>query len=383
MRATKAIIDLNILKSNISKLQAYHAKAGKNPDICLPVKADAYGHGAVRVAKAAVEAGVTYLAVATVGEGAFLRERNLTVPILLLSQCLPDEMAAVYEYRLTPLVSDVETIALLAEMVEKAPDRIQAKGRLPVFLKIDTGMGRAGCRPEDALGLAKAILEQLRLIKYAGTITHLAVSDSAQDADIAYTHGQIAAFNKAVDSIRAACINPGIVTAANSGGSVSYPDAWFDMVRPGIVLYGYQDSGMLPNLGFEPVMQVVTHIVHTKMIHKGESISYGRTWVAEEDTVIGVLPIGYADGLPRILSGNFSVAIGGKLYPLVGRICMDQCMVNLGANPTVKRWDEVIVFGGAPPSLNAADIAARVGSIPYEVTCNINQRVPRRYNPLY
>jgi alanine racemase len=304
------------------------------------------------------------------------------VPILLLSQCLPEEMETVYEFRLTPLVSDVEAVKLLAKAVEKAPDRMQPNGRLPVFLKIDTGMGRAGCRPEDAHDLAEAIIEQRRFLRYAGTITHFAVSDSAQEEHIAYTHSQIAAFNKAVDSIRAACLNPGIVTAANSGGSVSYPDAWFDMVRPGIILYGYQDGGMLPNLDFEPVMELVTQVVCTKTIHKGESVSYGRTWTAPEDTVIGVLPIGYADGLPRILSGNFSVAINGKLYPLAGRICMDQCMVNLGANPDVKRWDEVTVFGGPPPSLNAADIAARIGTIPYEVTCNINQRVPRQYIPV-
>ncbi|MDR2601981.1 MAG: alanine racemase [Spirochaetaceae bacterium] len=374
MRATRAVIHLDALKSNISKLKARQAAFNKKPLICFPVKADAYGHGAAVVAKEALKCGVSHLAVATVDEGVSLRESGVSAPILLLSHCLPAEAEEVCEARLVPFVSGLESIRVF----EEASAKTFSGGKLPVFLKIDSGMGRLGCAPEDAPDLALRIKES-PCLEYAGTATHFAVSGSATNGDAEYTRRQTDVFKTALAGISAFGVDPGIVTAANSGACVSYPDSWFDMVRPGIILYGYQEAGSKPALDFKPVMELVTKIVHIKTVRKGESVSYGRTWRAEDDSVIGVLPAGYADGLPRVLSGKYQVSCGGRLCQLAGLICMDQCMVDLGKNPRVKLFDDATIFGGAPPSLSAADAAERSRSIPYEILCNISKRVPRVY----
>jgi alanine racemase len=365
MRATKAIIHLDRLDRNIA---AVRTKIGPEPLICMPVKADAYGHGAVPVARAALKAGVQYLAVATVDEGIELREAGFTVPILLLSIPLPDELPAAIVHDLSPLIGDREFAAAAAVAAR------QVGKRLLVHLKVDTGMGRVGCFPEAAVELATFIAGHSSL-KLAGTATHLAVADSPAEEDMAYTREQLVRFRVAAGGIRRAGIEPGILHAANSGAVIFHEDAWFDMVRPGIVLYGYGVPGRTPEV--EPVMELVTRIVFLKRVKAGEMISYGRTWAAPRDTVIGTIPVGYGDGLPRRLSGNFSVRIRDTMYPLAGRICMDQCMVYLGPDTDIQRWEPVTIFGGDAPS--AADLAARLGTISYEITCDINKRVPREY----
>jgi alanine racemase len=346
-------------------------KIGAGPLICAPVKADAYGHGAVPVAEAALSAGVQYLAVATVREGIELREGGIRTPILVLSLPLTGELPGLVTHHLTPLVADREFAAEAA--------RVAALGgeKLPVHLKIDTGMGRVGCRPEEAAGMA-AFIASCTSLAYQGTATHLAVADSMITADIDYTKKQLLRLRNAVQAITDAGFDPGIVHAANSGAVLFHEDSYFDMVRPGILLYGYAPTPEpVSALPVEPVMELTTNIIFIKQVHKGETISYGRTWTAPEDTVIATIPVGYGDGLPRSLSGNHSVLIKKTWYPLVGRICMDQCMVDLGPDTTVKRWEPVTVFGGKAQS--AADIALKLHTIPYEITCNINKRVPRVY----
>jgi alanine racemase len=349
----------------------------------VPVKADAYGHGAVRIAAAAVafaseEANAKVcLGVASVAEGAELRDAGLTVPILLFSQPLPDEIPELVALDISPFVGDREFIDEVARAAATAGKTLK------VHLKIDTGMGRIGCRPAEAAALAARIASHKSLV-LAGTATHLAVSDSPRAEDMAYTEAQLARFREAVTAIRAEGLNPGIVHAANSGAVLLHPDALFDMVRPGILLYGYSPvagtSGepSAPALPVEPVMELRTNIVFIKNVKKGESVSYGRIWTAPRDTAIVTLPIGYADGLPRALSGNWQIYIRGKPYPLVGRICMDQCMADLGPETDIQRWEEVVIFGGTAPG--ADSIAARLNTIPYEITCNINKRVLRVYD---
>jgi alanine racemase len=308
------------------------------------------------------------LAVAAVSEGAELRGAGIQAPVLLLSQALPEETPEIIRYGLTPLVSDREYVKVLTQVAAAAGVRC------PVHLKIDTGMGRLGCPPGEAPGLAAHIAAQ-KSLEYAGTATHLAAADSALPGDRAYTEEQLSRFRGAVDQIRAAGLNPGIVHAANSGGLVLHEASWLDMVRPGILLYGYNLSGA--DFPAEPVMELVTNITFIKKVKQGESLSYGRTWLSPRDTFIATLPVGYGDGLPRRISGNWQVLIRGRLYPLAGRICMDQCMVDLGPETEIPRWEPVTVFGGPAPS--AAELAARLGTIPYEITCNINKRVPRVY----
>jgi alanine racemase len=373
------------LDNFLKNFKLIQERVGLHRRICIPVKTDAYGHGATAIARAGIEAGASFLGVAKVQEGADLRQEGINAPILLFSQPLPDEIPEIVKNRLIPFVSDSEFAAMLDQAATAA------NTRLPVHLKIDTGMGRMGCPAPEAPALAKFVTACAAL-EYAGTATHLAVADSVAAQDIAYTGRQIACFNDALNGIRAAGLNPGIVHAANSGAIILHPDAWFDMVRPGILLYGYktveESSSEWPPVQAEPVMELRTNVALIKQVKKGESISYGRTWIAPQDTRVAVLSVGYGDGLPRLLSNKWQVFIGGRAYPLVGRICMDQCMADLGPAPSsegspsqeggeVRRWDEAVLFGGPAPS--AAVLAERIGTIPYEITCNINKRVPRVY----
>jgi alanine racemase len=367
MRATRAVIHLDLLRDNI---RAVRKRIGKGPGICVPVKADAYGHGAIPVARTALEAGAEYLAVAYVQEGAELRAAGIDAPILLLSQPLAEEFPELIALDLIPFVSDPDFIDDLARAAGAA-------GKNPaVHLKIDSGMGRAGCSPGEAAGLASRIVSG-GILRLGGIATHLAVSDSPEPEDRAYTRTQLARFREAVDSVKAAGFDPGIVHAANSGGLVFHEDSWFDMVRPGILLYGYSPAGPGGPVPVKPVMELCSAVTLVKKLSRGESVSYGRTWTAPEDTLIGTIPLGYADGLRRGLSGKWRVSIGGGSFPLVGRICMDQCMVNLG--PTggrIRSGDGVTVFGGSGAG-DAAQMAAILGTIPYEITCGIGKRVPR------
>jgi len=366
MRATRAIVHLDRFFGNFKAIQE---RIGPRR-VCVPVKADAYGHGATEIARLSVEVGAFCLGVADVQEGAALRNGGISAPILLFSQSLPSEIPEIIKNGLSPLVSDGEFIEILAKTAAEAGIR------LPVHLKIDTGMGRMGCTSALAPSLARQIAANTAL-EYAGTATHLAVSDSTAPEDRAYTEQQIARFREALEQIRGAGVDPGIVHAANSGAVALHPDAWFDMVRPGIILYGYNLTGThSPKV--EPVMELRTNVSLIKQVKKGETVSYGRTWTSPCDTAIAVLPVGYADGLPRLASNKWQAVIGGETYPLVGRICMDQCMADLGPASNVRRWDEALIFGGPAPS--AAVLAERIGTIPYEITCNINKRVPRVYN---
>ncbi|GHV96035.1 alanine racemase [Spirochaetia bacterium] len=381
MRATRAIIHLDHFGGNF---QAIRERIGSERQICVPVKADAYGHGALRIARAALETGASCLAVATVGEGTELREGGVKIPILLLSQPLYGEIPGILKAGLTPFVSD----AAFADALNR--EAAAAGLKLPVHLKIDTGMGRMGCSPAEAPALARFIAgcsnsrscsdsQGCTALDYAGTATHLAVADSAAPEDIDYTQKQIECFKETLAGIQSAGLNPGIVHAANSGAVLLHPNAWFDMVRPGILLYGYkaEEPSLFAPLQVKPVMELRTNVVFIKKVKKGETLSYGRTWTAPQDTNAAVLPVGYGDGLPRLVSNKWQVYICGRAYPLVGRICMDQCLADLGPETNVRLWDEVTVFGGDAP--DAAVLAERIGTIPYEITCNINKRVPRVY----
>ena len=320
MRATQAHINLDNLHENINIIKKYIKPGTK---LCCAVKADGYGHGAVRVSVAALKAGASFLAVASISEGIELREAGIVAPILSLSLPLKDEIPSLIVHSITPLVFDTEFIDQLNEVA------ISMHRKIPVHLKIDTGMGRVGCSKEEAATLAKkiAFTEGLYL---EGVCTHLACADSLLEDDIAYTKKQISNFSYAVEQIKKEGINPGILHCSNSGAIFLHPEAHFDMVRPGIVIYGYSSCAKEMGIELKPVMEFSSQIVAIKHFKKGDSVSYDRTWVAKEDCDIGVIPAGYADGLLRRLSPGLEVSINGRMYPIVGRICMDQCMVYLG-----------------------------------------------------
>lgn len=377
MRATKATIYLNNLCYNINLIKK---TLQTNCNICVPVKADAYGHGAIQIAKECEKLGIEFLAVATVSEGIELRQSNIKSKILCFSLPQIEEIQEIVTYNITPFVFDIEFINELNKEAQK-----QNK-LFPVHLKIDTGMGRVGCKYFEVSKIAECI-KMSKNLYLEGTCTHFAVADSLLEKDIDYTKKQIKEFNLALEEINKVGMNPGIRHCASSGAFFLHHAAHFDMVRPGIAIYGYLPNPQIEktlieskvDCSLKPVMKLTTHIVAIKKVLKGDKISYGGEWTATEECFIGVLPIGYADGLLRRFSPNLSVEINQKLYPIVGRICMDQCMVLLGKDSIIKRGQEVILFGPKPCLQNADSLAKIAQTISYEILCCINKRVPRIY----
>lgn len=380
MRCTKAVIYKENIRHNILSVKNLLKPETK---LCCAVKADGYGCGAVLTAQIAQECGAEYLAVATSQEAAELRQNGITAKILLLSLCSKHEFPELIEQSVTPLLFDSEMIqAYNAECTEKSPEKKQ-----PVFLAVDTGMGRIGCIPEEASTIAQEI-NNCKNLYLAGVITHFAVSDSITEESRAYTRLQFSRFTKAIDDIKNAGINPGIRTCANSAAAIVFPEMQLDMVRPGIVIYGcypeeitesYLKSNGIP-LELRPVMQLETEVVAIRHFSPGNSVSYGRTWTAKAETDIAVLPIGYADGLLRRCSPGLLVAINGKPYPIIGRICMDQCMVDIGSgNSDVKRWDKAILFGAKENGAytDASGVAELTDTISYEVMTSVSKRIER------
>lgn len=379
MRCTKAIIYSDNLRNNINEIKK-NLKPGVK--FCCAVKANGYGNDAVNSAKIATELGASYLAIATVDEGIELRQAGIKTDLLLLSPCCPEEFHELVENKITPLVFDEEIVSELDMVCGECGVKNH-----PVFLAVDTGMGRIGCLPEEAADLAKTISASKNL-KLAGMITHFAVSDSITEDNKAYTEKQFQNFKLATESVKACGIEPGIRTCAASAAGIAMPEYQLDMIRPGIILYGYyadevskaylESKGIKLNL--KPVMQFETAVAAIRRFTPGRSVSYGRTWTCQKETDIAVLPVGYADGLLRRNAPGLKVSINGKEYPVVGRICMDQCMVDIGLNnPDVKRWDKAILFGPKDQGAlyDADDLARMTGTISYEVMTAVSKRVIR------
>lgn len=381
MRSTKAIIHLENLQYNIKQIKSF---LKPNTKMLIPVKANAYGHGTVECAKAAIEAGVDILAVATVEEGILLRKKGIKCPILLFSLCSIDEVDDAVHYEITPFAFDEEYILMFQEAAKN-----QHKKNFNIHLAIDSGMGRIGCSKEDAINLAK-LIHNSKNLKLGGMCTHFAVSDSKSPKNNEYTLRQYEYFIQAIENVRQEGINPGICHCCNSAATLDHPEMHLDMVRPGIIVYGYDADEVNKkylktkgiDLNLKPVMTLETEICSIRKFSKGMTIGYGRTWECPEETEIAVLPIGYGDGfLRRNAQNGIKVAINGKEYPIVGRICMDQCMVNIGTNSNIHRWDKAVIFGQKEDGAlqNADDIARITGTISYEITTDISSRVERIY----
>ena len=381
-RATRALLFKDNLEYNIKQIKN---RVGKDVKLCVAVKADGYGHNAVLTAQISENYGIDYLAVATVDEAIELRNAGIKSNILLLSLCIPQEFFELFEYKITPLVFTQEYIDSISECADVYYKNKNEK--LSVHLAVDTGMGRIGCYPEEAGKQAKLINSKKHL-ELKGMCTHFCVSDSVESKNVEFTEYQYKLFCDAVENVKKEGINPGICHCGSSAVLINNPKMHFDMVRPGIITYGYYPDQITKqyleskNAAFDlkPVLALETQVVAIRHFPKGKSISYGRTWVCPEDTDIAVLPMGYADGLLRRYSPGLKVTINGKEYPVRGRICMDQCMVDIGKNnKDVKLWDKVIVFG--PKEYGAActaDDLAKIGNtISYEVITSLSKRVPR------
>jgi alanine racemase len=366
MRNAAVIIHIDNFLYNLGRVREL---AGPSVKICAPVKANAYGHGAVQIAAAAEKAGADFLGVAAPAEAAELRAAGIRLPILLFGLCLPQDAEGLLRNDVSAVAVDDAGIAFF----EEAAAKTNKKARL--HLKIDTGMGRIGCTPEDAPRLARRIASSPRLI-LEGVCTHFAVSDTRERA---FTLRQIEIFRSALERIWRDGVSPVIVHAANSGALLQYPEAHFDMARPGILLYGYYPSGETPRpFPLKPVMELRAPVLWVKQAAAGTPISYGCTYTAPAPTWIATLGIGYADGYPRLASGKGRALIGGTFYPIAGRVTMDQTMLNLGPQTEIKPGDQAVLFGpgGAP---GADEVAAHAQTIAYEITCGINPRAPRRF----
>ena len=382
MKGNQARIYLSNLEYNIRQIKKNIGKA----KLCVSVKANAYGHGDIIVARKAVKSGADYLAVSSVAEGRRLRNAEIKEPILLFGLTVPEEIPEAVRGNLIPFVCDTEYIDALnanAGIYGNIKDKSRLSGPAkgyPVHLKIDTGMGRIGCRPEEAAFLASYI-NRCENLYLAGMCTHLCVSDSLEPEDIEYTQKQIRLFEDSVESVKKAGINPGLLHCSASGGTLMYPNALFDMVRTGILVYGYfpseQAEECRKSFNLKPVMELTASVVGIKTVEKGDSVSYGRTWTAGQKTRIATVGIGYGDGIPRRLSPGLCVNIKGKNYPVVGRICMDQCMVDIGLEDDIQRWDDAYIFGCKKNCFGADKVAKIANMISYEILTGISARVPR------
>jgi len=362
-------VDLGALRDNTRALVELAAPAA----VLAVVKADAYGHGAVPAARAALEGGARWLGVALVEEGLGLRAAGIDAPVLVLSEPPPAAADAVVGHDLTPVVYTSVGIDSLGAAVARA-----GRGPLPVHLKVDTGMHRVGCAPGDAVALAEKITSHAEL-RFEGVCTHLAVAD---EPDHGYTASQLAAFEAVLAELGERGIRPPIVHAANSAGLLNQAaSARYDLVRLGIALYGVPPAPDLAGrVALRPVLALKACVSHVKELAAGSRLSYGLRYELERPSVIATVPAGYADGVPRNLGlVGGEVLVRGRRCPIAGTVTMDQLMVDAGAGP-VEVGDEVVLLGRqGDEEITATEWAARLGTIAYEIVSGIGPRVPRRY----
>jgi len=363
-----ARIDLGAIRHNAGVL----ARAAGRARLMAVVKAGGYGHGAVPAARAALAGGATALAVAAVSEAEDLRAAGLDVPVLIMGPLTGAEWGRA-------LAAGAEVAAWTPEAVERARAAGASAGRAPrVHLKFDTGMGRLGARPEDVAALVDAAAAAGAGIEVAGLMTHFATADETAGENAAFMSEQLLRFRATVAGIRDR-FPEAAVHASNSAATLRQPGAAFDMVRCGIALYGCSPFGGDPSLhDLRPAMAWTSYLASVKTLRSRESVGYGRVWRAARGTRIGLVPVGYADGYARALSGSAEVLVGGRRAPVVGTISMDQLTIDLGPEGTEGVGEDVALIGtqGAE-RITAEDVAAWRGTINYEVTCAVGPRVPR------
>jgi len=369
-----AEVDLAAVAHNVGIVRAQIAPAA----LWAVVKADAYGHGAVPVARAALDAGAEGLCVALTEEGVELRAAGIEAPILVLSQQPPSELASLIARRLTPTVYSQRGIDELSLAVAASGEA--ARG---VHVKVDTGMHRVGAQPDEVLDLVRAI-DKEPLLELAGVFTHLAVADEPSAPS---NPMQLGRFDDVLTELRENGVVPPVVHAANSGAALALPDARRDFARVGIAIYGIAPgpgvAGLTQNL--RPVMSLRARVSHVKQVAAGEGVSYGLRHGFHRETTVATVPIGYADGVPRRLFGTGGeVLIAGARMPIVGVVTMDQLMVDCG-DVAVSVGDDVVLIGrqaGATGTdeIRAEEWAARLGTIGYEIVCGISKRIERRHH---
>ncbi len=363
-----ALIDLDALAHNVRALLQH---IGPRVEMFAVVKANAYGHGAPQVAHVALEHGARRLAVARTGEGVQLRRAGITAPILNMCYTVPAEAEAIISAGLTATVSSLEGAQALSQ-------RAVALGRqATIHIKVDTGMGRYGLLPQEVLPFLEQV-SRLPHLDIEGIFTHFAVADSR---DKTYTRRQFAIFSDVLHAAQEAGYRFRLRHAANSAATLDLPEMHLDAVRPGIALYGlYPSSEVSREVPLHPVMSIRSHVARVRLLPAGSSVSYGRTFIAARPTRVVLVPLGYGDGYHRLLSNRASVLIRGQRSPIIGRICMDQLMVDATHIPEVQQDDEVVLLGEqGGEAISAEEVAALAETINYEVVTSLAARIPRLY----
>ncbi len=352
------------LTENMRRLQTLVGKPA-----LVVVKGNGYGHGYEIAARAFLAGGARYLGVANLSEGLVLRSVGITAPILVLGAMLPHDMAPAAAANLEFMVYRPDHVAALSEIPKSSAP-------INIHIKVDTGMGRIGCAPQEAAVLAEA-LQALPNVRIKGLCTHFAVASIPENA---HTHGQIELFNQTIASLAAKNIRPEMIHAANSNGALYHTGALYDMVRFGIIAYGVRSSlseGAEIPAGVGPALSWHTRVVSSRVMPKGATVSYGCEYTLEKESRIGILPVGYADGLRRLPKEVNRVLIDGREYPTRGRITMDQCMVDLGDLPDVTGAEVVLLGRQGDMEITARDLAARWDDNVHSIFTALNFRVPR------
>ena len=379
-RRAWAEVDLAAVRHNASLLAELASPAG----LCAVVKASGYGHGSVAVAKAALEGGATWLAVALVEEGAVLRGHGIEAPILLLSEPPAAAMGDVVTLGLTPTIytqSGVEAAAKAVARAGSAGGAGVGTALIDVHVKVDTGMHRVGAGPEETPAIVRAVVDRPEL-NFGGLWTHFAVAD---DPGNPFTDEQCRRFDAVVARLVEQGLQPPLVHACNSAGAVAHPGAHHDLVRCGIALYGVAPSPALAAVqsveGLRPVLSLRARVSYVRRVGAGEGVSYGLRRPLERPAHIATVPVGYADGVPwRLGVSGGEVLIAGRRRPLAGSVTMDQIMVDCGDDGGVRPGDEVVLIGRqGEEQITAWEWATHVGTIAYEVLCGIGPRVPKIY----
>ena len=370
-KRTWAEINLDALEHNIREIRKI---TNPNAQIMAVVKADAYGHGVEKCAEVLLKNGADRFAVATLNEAIELRRLFSDVPILILGSSLESEADELVKNDITPNVYLTEFAKALSESA------LKLKKPVKVHIKLDTGMSRIGfpIHDGDNSDVIEEILaiSRMPMLEIEGIFSHFATSDESNED---YTRLQFKRFKSVCDELEARGLTIPIKHICNSAGIMMYPEYHLDMVRPGVILYGMYPSDEVDKtkLDLKYVMSLKSIITYVKEIESGRGVSYGKEYIADGVARIATVPIGYADGYSRLLASNAKIAVGEKLFPIAGRICMDQCMIDVSCVNNIKRGDEALIFGNG--AVTADDIAAWLGTINYEVTCMLGHRVPRVY----
>ena len=363
-------INLDAIANNVKNIKKL---IGKKKELMAVVKGNAYGHDILEIASVVLNNGATRLAVARLEEGIFLRKSGITVPILVLGLTLKQQVEPLVSYNITPTVSEYEMIEKLSDSAFKE-DKI-----VKVHLKVDTGMGRIGIPPNHVLNFIKKV-KVLKNVEIEGIFTHFSVAD---EKDKSYTEAQFKKFVEVLNILEKEGIRIPVKHVGNSATLLDLPHMWLDMVRPGISLYGlYPSEDVQKTIKLTPAYSFKTRIVFLKELLQGEDVGYGRTYTTKKKrTVVASLPVGYADGYNRLLSNKGEVLVKGKRFPIIGRICMDQCIIDVTDLSQVKIGDEVVLWGKqGHEEITIEEIAGKIGTINYEIVhIPDKKRVPKLF----